>query len=272
MTSTDVSMVDRRSPVPLYFQLARLLADEIQDVDRPSGLRLSSEAEIGERFGVSRATVRQALQRLENEGLIQRFKGRGTFVADARDRSWLLQSPQGLFHDELDRLGINVTSKVLSGRLARLPRWAAGSLALPSGSRGYILERLRYVDGGAATHVTDYLPAAYADAATALKRKQGSLYDELEHLGATVFGGRRTLEAAHAEPPVAKLLEVGPRTALLFVESVAWDAQMRPFHCYQAWVRTDRIKIEIEVSRSASPLPAIGADVGREPAIAPSVA
>src|SRR5262249_26857266 len=67
----------------------------------------------GNQFGVSRATVRQALQRLESEGLIQRIKGRGTFVAGAREHSWLVQSSGGLFHQEGGRMGVALTPTVL---------------------------------------------------------------------------------------------------------------------------------------------------------------
>src|SRR6202020_1886987 len=92
----DRGTIDRRSPMPLYFQLARLLIDDINSGRWQAGERLPSESEICERYGVSRATVRQALLRLENEGMIQRLKGRGTFISDARHRSWLGQATHGL--------------------------------------------------------------------------------------------------------------------------------------------------------------------------------
>jgi len=164
-TVNGAAVVDRRSPVPLYFQLARLLAGEIESLGWPAGHRLSSEADICQRYGVSRATVRQALQRLENEGLIERFKGAGTFVADTRGRSWLLQSPAGFFHDEVGRAGVEVTSKILRAQVTGLPRWAAAALGLDDGAEGVVLERLRYADGRVALHVTDYLPAVHAAAA-----------------------------------------------------------------------------------------------------------
>jgi GntR family transcriptional regulator len=103
MTTTSYDKIDRQSPVPLYFQLAGLLTEDITRGRWSPGDRLVSEAEMCDSYGVSRATVRQALLRLENEGLIQRMKGRGTFIADSRHRSWLLQSSEGFFHDEVGR-------------------------------------------------------------------------------------------------------------------------------------------------------------------------
>jgi GntR family transcriptional regulator len=245
--------IDRRSPMPLYFQLARLLTGEINVGRWRAGDRLPSEAEICDTYGVSRATVRQALLRLENEGLIQRLKGRGTFIADARHRSWLVQSSEGFFHDEVGRFGLDVTSRVLRAELAPLPRWASQALTLDDDSQGAVLERLRFINGQAALHVTDYLLPRYEHAAVSLRDRDGSLYDRLrEEAGVWVHGGRRIIEAACASAGVAKLLEVGPRTPLLLIESVSWNARLEPFHCYQSWLRTDRLTIEIEVARSAA--------------------
>ena len=251
MDSQDISRIDRTSPVPLYFQLSRLLAEDIVRQRWARGERMMSEPELSGEFGVSRATVRQALQRLESEGLTQRIKGRGTFVADSRERSWLLQSSGGFFHEEVDRLGLNVTSKVLRAEVGPLAHWPAAALGRREGSEGVILERVRYVDGRVALYVTDYLPPGLAACALSLEREDGSLYDRLEEReGVTVYGGRRTLEALSVEQPVADLLEVKPRTPLVFIESVSWDAELRPFHAFQLWLRTDRIRVEVQVTRT----------------------
>jgi len=249
-------MIDRRSPMPLYFQLARLLTGEISGGRWRAGDRLPSEAEICDAYRVSRATVRQALLRLENEGLIQRLKGRGTFIADTRHRSWLVQSSEGFFHDEVGRAGLDVTSRILRAELAPLPPWASQALMLDDSSQGAVLERLRFINGQVALHVTDYLLPGYEHAVVSMRDRDGSLYDRLrEEAGVRVHGGRRIIEATCAGAGVAKLLEVGPMTPLLLIESVSWNARLEPFHCYQSWLRTDRLAIEIEVARSGNSRP-----------------
>jgi GntR family transcriptional regulator len=263
---SEFDRIDRRSPMPLYFQLARLLTGEINTGRWRAGDRLPSEAEICETYGVSRATVRQALLRLENEGLIQRLKGRGTFISDSRHRSWLVQSSEGFFHDEVGRFGLDVTSRILRAELAPLPRWASQALSLADDSEGVVLERVRFINGQVALHVTDYLLSRYALAALSLRDRDGSLYDRLrEEAGVWVHGGRRIIEATCATAGVAGLLEVGPRTPLLLIESVSWNARLEPFHCYQSWLRTDRLTIEIEVARSAAGAPRSAADAPRAP-------
>ena len=162
MTILPSTQIDRASPVPFYFQLAGLLEHEIVRLRWQPGDRLPSEAELCGRFELSRTTVRQALARLEQEGLVVRRKGFGTFVASASPRMWLLQSQEGFFQDEVTRMGRAVSSEILSRRGGRAPHWAADALGLPQGAEGVVMERLRSVDGKLALCVTDCLPAAQA--------------------------------------------------------------------------------------------------------------
>jgi GntR family transcriptional regulator len=238
--------------VPFYFQLAQIMKNEILTGRWPHGARISGEPTLGQVFEVSRTTVRQALQQLEAEGLIQRIKGRGTFVASRRSSTWLLQSSAGFFHEEVDRMGINVTSRLLRAELAELPTWAATALEQPEDSVGVTIERLRYADGRAALYVIDYLPERLASSALRL-REDESLYDLLQaHEGVRVFGGRRTMKAVLAGSELAALLEVESRAPLLYIESVAWSADLRPFHCFASFLRSDRMPIEVQVTRSAA--------------------
>ena len=89
--------IERESPVPYYFQLATLLEHEILSGRWSPNSRLPSESELCSYYEVSRTTVRQALARLEQQGSIRRQRGQGTYVAQARARSWMLHSPLGLF-------------------------------------------------------------------------------------------------------------------------------------------------------------------------------
>jgi GntR family transcriptional regulator len=250
--SLPSSSIDRASPVPFYFQLARLLQEEISTGRWASGTRIASEPALGEHFGVSRTVIRQALDRLEREGLVQRIKGRGTFVVGPSNDSWRLQSSEGFFHEEVARLGHLVTSKLLRAETGPLPQWATAALALPDGSDGVTIERLRFVDGQIALYTVNHAPAALADTVLAL-RAEDSLYERIEQEhGLSVDGGRRVVEAVAAEARLAELLEVRRATPLVFIESVSWDERMRPFDCYQTWLRTDRTRIEVEVTRSGN--------------------
>lgn len=241
--------IDRESPAPLHFQLAELLTRRIAgDVWAP-GFKLPPEPAISEALGLSRATVRQALGRLEQQGLIVRQKGRGTFVASSEPRSWLLQSTDGFFEDEAQRQGRTVTSTVLRQDVEPLPPWACDALRVESGHEGLTVERLRSVDGRVALYVVNHLPAELADAVLTMEDGSESLYGRLhETHGIEVVGGRRTLEAVAAGERLGALLGVEPAAPVAFVESVSWDRDRRPFDCYRAWLRTDRMKVDLMVS------------------------
>jgi GntR family transcriptional regulator len=245
--------INRASPIPFYFQLAELLEHEITSGRWEPGTRLPSEPELCDRYGLSRTTIRQALARLEQRGLIERLKGQGTFVQRAQPGFWLLQSSEGFFQDEVDRLGRTVTSQVLRTERGPLPAWACRALELPASAEGATLERLRSVDGLVALYVVNHLPGRLSEAALAIGNPNESLYRRLrERAGIVAHGGRRTLEAVGAEPWLAELLELKTGAPVAFIESVAWDAEMRPFDCYRAWLRTDRTRIDIHAAGPAA--------------------
>ena len=251
MTALPDIRIDRVSPVPFYFQLAALLEQEIVRHRWQPGERLPSEAELCSHFGLSRTTVRQALARLEQEGMVTRRKGFGTFVASASPRIWLLQSQEGFFQDEVSRMGRAVASEILDRRIGELPHWAADALGLAPGAEGVVMERLRSVDGKLALCVTDCVPAAYAD--VVLSGRHPVAVRAAARPPRPRGRRRPPLPRGRARPQAAApgCSRSPPGDPLIFIESVSWDAQMRPFHCYRVWLRTDRMRIEIQVSKAS---------------------
>jgi GntR family transcriptional regulator len=247
MAPLPAARIDRASPVPFYFQLRKVLAEEIAAGRWEPGDRLPSEPDICKHFDVSRTTVRQALTELGAEGMIRRDRGRGTFVSMPRTSSWFLQSSHGFF-DEARSEGRKVVSRVMRAEVAPLGGWACDALELPESETGVVLERLRCVDGRVVMFVETYLPRRFADVVLSADLENGSLYGALEQqMACRVTSGRRVVEATTAEEELAKLLEIPPGSPLLYVESVSYDEARAPFECYRAWHRADRTKIEVQV-------------------------
>ena len=247
MAHLPVSRIDRSSPVPFYFQLRKLLSEEIGSGRWPEGERIPSEPAICSHFDISRTTVRQALAELENEGLIRRDKGRGTFVTKPPFPSWLLQSSHGFF-EEATGAGRTVTSRVLRASVDPLPLWACDALELRNGEDGVWLERVRWVDGQVVMYVETHLPQRFADVVLTADLENGSLYKTLEEkMACSVASGRRVVEATTAQEELASVLGVKPGVPLLYVESVSRDSNGSPFECYRAWHRADRTKIAVQV-------------------------
>jgi len=103
--------VDRSSPIPLYFQIAESRKEAIQSGALEPGQRLDNELELAERLGVSRPTVRQAIQRLAQQGLVVRRRGLGTVVLTPR-----IQRPLALssLYDDLEAAQRSPTTAMLS--------------------------------------------------------------------------------------------------------------------------------------------------------------
>jgi len=240
--------------MPLYFQIERALEQEIVSGRWPPGHKMPSEPELARHFGVARSVIRQALGSLEQEALVVRRHGHGSFVGSRRSRSWLLDGVAGFFQDEVGRLGRSVRSEVLRAELEELPAWASEALALPAGTTGVVLERLRYVDDQLTLYDLNYLLVQYADSVISLRDEpEGSLYGVLrrDH-GVEVARGTRIVDAAAAGKRLAELLDVTRHAPLIVVEAVDWSADERPFDCYRTWLRPDRMKIEVEVSSTST--------------------
>jgi GntR family transcriptional regulator len=245
--------IDRESPVPIYFQFALLIEDAIKGGSWQTGERLPSELDMCRRYGLSRTTVRRTLGWLESEGLIARRKGAGAFVQGIPSRAWLLSSTSGFFEEEALRMGHQVTSQVLRAQIEPLPHWAASSLGFHHGVHGATLERVRHVDGRKAIYVVNHVIPEFAEVAIDVADPNQSLYLRLkDRCGIEAHGGRRTVTAVPGSEQLASLLGFEPGYPVLFIESVSWDRNERPFDCYRAWVVSDIAPIEIRVDAVAT--------------------
>jgi GntR family transcriptional regulator len=146
-----------------------------------------------------------------------------------------------------------VTSVVLRTVVrGSLPGWAVAALGL-AGAEGATLERVRSIDGLVAMYNVNHLPPGLAELVLPLEDANESLYRRLkDRAGVEAAGGRRVLEAVRAEERLAELLEVPVGSPLVFIESTTWDRNLRPFDCYQTWLRTDRMKIDVSVASSTA--------------------
>src|SRR5438067_6031104 len=131
----------RSSPVPLYFQVAQRLEQLIESGEMPPGSRLENEIALADQLGLSRPTMRQAIQHLVDKGLLVRKRGVGTQVVHARVRRQVELS--SLF-DDLDRAHRQPRTEVLRFEVTNAPDDVAVALRLPAGDRVLTIERLRY--------------------------------------------------------------------------------------------------------------------------------
>lgn len=251
--------------VPLYEQLRRVLLAEIREQSLSAGSPLATEADLCERFGVSRTVVRQALGELERQGHLTRVQGKGTFVSEPKLREHFLDRAGGLYHDLASR-GHSVRSDVLACEEREADAAAASAMALAPGSWVVVLDRVRHVDGEALVFTRSYLPTWLGPDLGATLRSADlgatSLYALLEsRYGVRVVAADRTIEAVPLERWVAHHLGVRTGAASLRLRSIARDANQQPVEYFEAWHRGDRTLFEVHV-HGDSAVETAGGDAG----------
>ena len=142
--------------VPLYYQLGSILREKILSGSYAAGDRLPTEAELGDDFGISRITVRQALEALETEGLIRREKGRGTFVTGKRPFDGTLKMEGSL--DDLIAMGLVTKVEVLDLQTVPASPEEAIALAVEPGALLTRCTRLRYNKSEPYSYIVNFLP------------------------------------------------------------------------------------------------------------------
>lgn len=252
MSIGSVETIDRQSPTPYYRQLFDVLEQRITSNRIQAGERLPSENDLCVEFGLSRATVRQALSLLESKALARRVPGRGVFAIEpASGRGWVIQGQQGFLENAISHQNRSVVTQVLRSGFVTLPDTACRALELPEGSEGFELVRLRSIDGIPAVYSINYSPpkvaAIIADAAEVLTGK-ASLTELLTRSGYGSGGANRIIRSVLPTPEIAKILGVGESSPLLRVHSTSWAVNDEKFDVYETWVRSEIVPLEVSVS------------------------
>ncbi|MDX2674895.1 GntR family transcriptional regulator [Streptomyces sp. NY05-11A] len=226
--------LDRASPVPLYYQLAQQLEAAIEHGALAPGNLLGNEIDLSTRLGLSRPTVRQAIQSLVDKGLLVRRRGVGTQVVHSQVKRPLELSS---LYDDLEAAGQGPTTHVV--RNERVPATAdvAAALGIAEGSEVTLLERLRATHGEPVAFLCNYLPPALLNLDTERLEATG-LYRLLRSAGITLHSARQTIGARSATAEEAALLTEKEGAALLTMQRTAYDDTGRPVeygtHIYRA--------------------------------------
>lgn len=217
VTEIDVEL-DRRSPVPLYFQLAQAMESAIVGGHLQPGDRIENEIDLAKRLNMSRPTARQAIQALVDKGLLVRKRGVGTqVVRNEVHRSVELTS---LYEDLLEE-GRGPATDLLAYRLGPAEPEIADELGIEHEAPVVAMRRLRLADGEPIAILTNYLPADFAPAPDELTQK--GLYQCLRARGLTIALARQQIGARLADDDEASLLHEDAGSAVLTMQRVAFD-------------------------------------------------
>jgi len=235
--------IDRASPVPPYFQVAQQLQATIEGSRLASGQRLDNELELAERVGVSRPTIRQAIQYLVDKGMLVRQRGVGTLeVRNQVRRSVALSS----LYDDLTGAGRRPRTAVLVAQAEVADEPVALALRVPAGCPVVRLERLRYANDEPMALLHNWLPADLADLSAGLLQAHG-LYELLRSAGVRLRVATQRIGARAAGAAEAKLLRTRRGAPLLTMARTTYDDTGRAVeygtHVYRSEVHTFEIAL-----------------------------
>lgn len=234
-----------RSPVPLYRQFKLLVEQKIASGEWSADQPLPPEMQLIETYGISRITVRQALDELVQEGRIYRRRGLGTFVAQPKINQTLAQLTG--FVEELALRGMEPAVQVLGCETGVAEPRVAEIL----GTEGPLLQIRRLVSvGGTPLFVdTSYFPVELAYLLGPAEIAARPIYTLLEAGGRAPAEGDQWLGAVALSAETARLLGMEPGAPGLAIHRVTKDGLGRPVEYTRAVYRADRYEYQIRLER-----------------------
>ncbi|WP_354644684.1 GntR family transcriptional regulator [Kitasatospora camelliae] len=235
--------LDRTSPVPLYYQFAQQLESAIEHGLLHPGSLLGNEIELAGRLGLSRPTVRQAIQTLVDKGLLVRRRGVGTQVVHSQ-----VKRPMELtsLYDDLEAAGQSPTTRVLGNEIVPAPPEVAASLHLAEGAPVHRVVRLRRAHDEPMAYLSNYVPEGLLDLDTD-KLEATGLYRMLRGAGITLHSARQSVGARCATAEEAELLGEPEGAALLTMQRTAYDDAGRAVEYGSHIYRASRYSFEFQL-------------------------
>jgi GntR family transcriptional regulator len=227
----------RRNGMPAYQKIQRALRSRIEAKQMKPGDAVHSERELARIHGVSLMTARHALAGLEREGVVERRRGAGTFVAPPRIQFNKLMS----YTEQMASRGLAPSSKVLTSKIVEDEQEIAARLGLGATSRMVKIERVRITGEEPFALEICYLPGdEFADLADATLVR-GSLFLTLENdFGVELAYADEEVDATVAEGRVAQLLNLRAGAPLLRIRQVIYSSKTKPVIYVIGFYRSER--------------------------------
>lgn len=236
--------VDRTSPVPLYFQVAQHLEQLIESGELPMGARLENETDLADRLGLSRPTMRRAIEYLVGRGLLVRRRGIGTQVVQAKVTREVQLT--GLYED-LAKSGREPSTQVVSFRTEPAGDALAAAFGIAAGRPVYAFERLRSAGGEPLALMRNHVPADLLRL-TAADLEAHGLYDLLRASGITMRIAKQAIGARAATAAEARALGETRGAPLLTMERSAYDEHGRAVEHGHHLYRASRYRFDLTLT------------------------
>ncbi|MBK8022830.1 MAG: GntR family transcriptional regulator [Chloroflexi bacterium] len=238
---------DGASAVPLYEQLKEMLLAQLRSNDLSVGHKLPPERELMQQYGVSRSTVRRALDELEQQGYVTRMQGVGTVVSKPKIRPEMMTLTS--FTEDMKARGLKPGSVTLTLDLVEPSPAVRAGLRFETDSRVWYIKRLRLADDMPVGIHELYIPSTLGFAPHDLSAMQ-SYYDlVLERHRLKPVYATEHFTAKNADQEEARLLEIPAGSALLQIARVTYADNGAPFEYVNLVYRADRYEYAVTLYR-----------------------
>ena len=240
-------MLDTNSPLPLYFQLQEVLRKRILGGEYNPGDLIPSEKELEKQYGVSRITVRNAINGLVLEDLLIKKQGRGTTVAYPRmqeEEDTTLQS----FTEKMEKQGVEISTKVFDVAKMPVSERIAEHLDIEPGDKIIYAKRLRLVDGEPMALFENYISSE-----TGVTEKDdfsGSVFSLFEKkYGIKISSSEKIIEAGIVRKEDADLLQISAGDPVLIITYTTFNSDNKRIELAEGIYRADRYKFMVRLKR-----------------------
>ncbi|MEW8955780.1 GntR family transcriptional regulator [Clostridium sp.] len=234
-------MIDKSSPIPVYYQLKEDIKKKISQGVWKVGKCIDSERELSEGYGVSRMTIRQALGELVHEGILVKEKGKGTFVCEPKVKQKDMMS----FSEIVNKLGMNLRTEIISFETINTPEHMEDIFPF---EHVYKINRMRIVDNEKVANEIVYIPCDYCGYIDEDMLK-GSLFNMLKNFGYSIQYAESSIEAIIMNNELKKLFNVDDPVPLIKNISKNRDINDKVIFIEEAIYRSDKYILEVNISR-----------------------
>jgi len=243
-----IGKINKDLPIPLYFQVMQILQKEIEDGTYPPGSYIPTEAQLEERFNVSRATIRKALSELVHQGYLERRRSKGTIVAGVK----LEENLQELcsFTDQFISKGIQLVTKIIDFQTIACSEKIARKLEIEPGKPVHYMQRLRLVEDAPVALEHWYAPESYfpglsKDLFGETGLEQSTYYILYQNYDLKVVKAEDSMSAVSLRQSEAELLCVDEGIPALLRTRLSYNATGTPVS-YGSGIYLIKIKMVLE--------------------------
>lgn len=234
--------------IPRHAQITQWLIEQVEKGIYQPDEKLPSENELAKKFDVSRVTIRRALQSLENDEIIYRCQGLGSFVSDGRKSHSLVKLTD--FNEDMKKAGLEASSIVKRFEVITSPKWLSERLNIEEGIKVLQVDRLRLGNDEPIAYDISWLPIFYGQLLSEDALRDKTIYSILEdEYDIEVTKGCYRMSAVSADEEISKQLGIPAGTPLFLIDRITYTIGEKPIYYQKRYYRNDQVMYEMTLER-----------------------